>query len=65
MPVVGRIEFRGDRAIAEHEHAGAEVQELFDLARQKHYRLALRGKVPEIPVEIELGAHIDAARGII
>ena len=52
-------------AIAKHQHTRTKSDKFFNLAGEIHHRLALRGKLPQMPVQLSLGTNVNAARGVI
>ena len=61
--VAGQL--REHMAVAEHEDARAEADELLDLARHVDDGPACGGEVAQMRVKIGLGADVDAARRIV
>ena len=58
-------EFFEHMAVAKHEHTRAEADQLLDLAGHVDDRFAGRRELPQMGVEVGLGADVDAARGIV
>src|SRR5262249_4029581 len=65
MTVKRRRKFGGDCAVAEYQHACAEVEKFFNFAREENDRFALGSEVPQVSIEIKLRANVDAARWIV
>ena len=52
-------------AVTDHDDTAAQADELFQLAGQEHHRMALRGKVSQMVVELTLGLCVDAASRVV
>ena len=59
------LERRGDAAVAQHEHAVGDVDELGQVARIEEDGVALGGEVAHQLENLALGADIDAAGRIV
>ena len=58
-------ERRGDPAVAHHQHAVGDMDELGQVARVEQDRIALGGEVAHQLEDLALGADVDAARRVV
>ena len=63
--VGGGVKFAGDQAVLHDEQAGTQADTFVCCIAQYDYSLALIRHVADQGVDLLLGAHIDAAGGVV
>ena len=59
------IELPGDLPLAKDHHPVGMFQDLGQLGRDQEDGATLPGQVPQVPVDLGLGAHVDSASGFV